>query len=158
MKNNKSQITTPNFFILDADALSLLQGKLSIHVITGDKRGFSITKKRINEDMKLPLTLVSTFERLAWIKKNFEPKETIYMGDGIYDSLVFKEVAYSIAPANAFFNTKKHASFITSAKGSEGAVAEAIIHILDKFFNTPFNIFELDFSVGSGAWAKDKKI
>ena len=138
----------------DNDALTLLNGKLKLHTISGDKRGFKITQKRIEEDMGLPLSLVSTFERTEWIKTNFNPKEVIYMGDGIFDPLVFKEVAYSITPANAFFKTKELADFVTQARGSEGAVAEAVIHILDKFFNINFNIEILDFSKGSGAWKK----
>lgn len=138
----------------DNDALSLLDGKLHVHAISGDKRGFPITKKRIADDMHLPLDLVSTFERVEWIRKNYDPQETIYMGDGIYDPLVFKNVAYSIAPANAFFTTKKEADFVTNAKGGEGAVAEAVLHILEHFFNTPFDVHSLDLSKGSGIWKK----
>src|SRR3989338_6730552 len=104
----------------DADALSILRDKLTIHMISGDKRGFPITKKRI-DDMKYPLDLVSTFDRLQWIKEHYNPAETIFMGDGIYDAFVFKGVGYSIAPANAFFKTKERADFVTHARGSEGA-------------------------------------
>lgn len=88
----------------DNDALSLIKNYLHIEMVTGDKRGFSISKKRIQEDMGYPLSLISTFERAEWIANNFNAKETIYMGDGIYDPLVFKEVGFSIAPANAFYS------------------------------------------------------
>ena len=125
-----------------------------IHAITGDKRGFEITKKRIT-DMKIPIDLVSTFERADWIRERFNPEETIYMGDGIFDPLVFKAVAYSIAPANAFYLTKKDAHHITNARGSEGAVAEAILHILEKFFE-PFDVHKHNFNKGSGVWDKKK--
>ena len=138
----------------DNDALSLLRGKLVIHVVTGDKRGFAITKRRIADDMKLPLDLVSTFERIEWICERFDPEETIYMGDGIFDPLVFQHVAYSIAPANAFFATKEKADFVTNARGGEGAVAEACLHILEKFFNEPFDVSSLDMKEGSGVWKK----
>lgn len=136
----------------DNDALSLFKDKLYVHAITGDKNGFEITKKRF-DDMKIPLDLVSTFERIEWIKERFNPKETIYMGDGIFDPLVFREVGYSIAPANAFFKTKELANFVTKAKGGEGAVAEACLHILEKFF-VPFDLFKHNFNSGSGAWKK----
>ncbi|MBA4319485.1 MAG: phosphatase [Flavobacterium sp.] len=139
----------------DNDALSLLKDKLIIHAISGDKNGFAITKKRIADDMKLPLDMVSTFNRVEWIEQRYNLAETIYMGDGIYDPLVFKKVGYSIAPANAFYKTKEMADFVTNAKGGEGAVAEACLHILEKFFE-PFDLFKLDFSNGSGAW-KTKK-
>jgi len=136
----------------DNDALSLLKDKLYICAITGDKNGFEITKRRF-EDMKIPLDLVSTFQRVEWIKEKFDLKKTIYMGDGIFDPLVFREVGYSIAPANAFYKTKFWADFVTNAKGGEGAVAEACCHILEKFFE-PFDLFSYDFGAGSGAWKK----
>lgn len=140
----------------DNDALSFLDGKLEIHAISGDKRGFPITKKRISEDMGLPLDLVSTFERADWIKQHYNPKEVIYMADGIYDPLVFREVAYSIAPANAFVTTKKEANFVTQARGGEGAVAEAVLHILDEFFGQPFDVSNIDILAVEGVWSKKK--
>lgn len=137
----------------DSDALCLLKEKLRIHMLTGDKRGFPITYKRVVEDMGFPLDLVSTFERLEWMKQRFNLKETIFMGDGIYDSLVFPYAAYSIAPANAFYLTKEKADYVTKAKAGEGAVAEACVHIIEKFFGH-FDLSKLDFKHGSGAWKK----
>jgi 3-deoxy-D-manno-octulosonate 8-phosphate phosphatase (KDO 8-P phosphatase) len=136
----------------DNDALALLDGKIEIHCVTGDKRGFAITKKRINDDMGIKLSLVSTFERIEWIREFYDPQKTIYMGDGIFDPLVFKEVGYSIAPQNAFYKTKTYADFITNAKGGEGAVAEASLHILEMFFQIKFDIHSFKLSKGSGAW------
>jgi 3-deoxy-D-manno-octulosonate 8-phosphate phosphatase (KDO 8-P phosphatase) len=138
----------------DNDALSLLKDRLHLHAISGDKNGFAITKRRIADDMHLPLDQVSTFERIEWIRERFDPEETIYMGDGIFDPLVFKHVAYSIAPANAFYKTKEQADFVTSARGGEGAVAEACLHILEKFFDESFDVHSLDLKDGSGAWKK----
>lgn len=145
--------TMKTFGDADSDALSLLKGRLYVHMVTGDKRGFPITNKRIAEDMRFPLDLVSTFERIEWIKLRFKPEETIYMGDGIFDPLVFKHVFYSIAPANAFFHTKGAADFVTNARGGEGAVAEAVLHVLEKFFE-PFDLHGHRFEKGSGAWGK----
>lgn len=136
----------------DHDGLSLIKDILQIHTISGDKRGFSITKKRL-DDMKLPIDLVSTFQRVDWIRERFDPKFTIYMGDGIYDPLVFHEVAYSIAPANAFFKTKEQADFVTNARGGEGAVAEACVHILEALSGAPFDVSTLTFKNGSGNWS-----
>jgi len=138
----------------DADALTLIKNKLNIIVVTGDKKGFAITKKRIAEDMHLKLVLVSPFKRIEWIKDRFELKETIYMGDGIFDSLVFDKVKYAIAPANALDLTKRKADYVTKRRGGEGAVAEAVIHLLKKFFNQNLDLTKVDFSEGSGAWKK----
>lgn len=135
----------------DGDALHLVKPFLNVVIITGDKRGFAITKKRIVDDMKLPLHQVSTFERISWIKENFKPEETIYMGDGIFDAMVFNEVGYSIAPANAFFKIKEHADYVTQASGGRGAVAEAVWHLMEKFF-TPLD--ELKLKIDGGEWGK----
>jgi 3-deoxy-D-manno-octulosonate 8-phosphate phosphatase (KDO 8-P phosphatase) len=140
----------------DNDALSFIKNKLHIEMVSGDKRGFLISQKRIEVDMGYKLSLVSTFERAQWISQRFNLNETIYMGDGIYDPLVFQKVGYSIAPNNAFYNTKKYANFVTSSKGGEGAVAEAVIHIIENIFNEKFDILKVDLSAGSGIWKSNQ--
>jgi len=136
----------------DSDALSILKQRLTIYFVSGDKRGFAITQKRV-EDMGFKVELVSTFERLEWMKSEMDLSQTVFMADGIYDSLVFPHVAYSISPANGFYFTKAKANFVTNAKGGEGAVAEACIHIMEKFLGG-FDLSKIDFSKGSGVWKK----
>jgi len=138
----------------DNDALSLLKDKIHIEMVTGDKRGFPISQKRIQEDMGYPINLVSTFQRVDWIAERFNLEETIYMGDGIYDPIVFNSVGFSIAPANAFINTKKYANHITESKGGEGAVAEAVIYIYENILKLNFDILNLNIESGSGNWKK----
>jgi len=137
----------------DNDGLSLLKSYISIHFVTGDRKGFPISQKRIVEDMKFPLDLVSTIRRIDWIKEHYNPAEVIYMGDGIFDHFVMKEVGYSIAPSNADLNAKKYADFITQRSGGDRAVAEACIHILEKFFD-PYDpeIFPDNQRKMSGEW------
>lgn len=134
----------------DNDALSILSKYCHIEMVTGDKRGFEISKKRVEEDMGYKISLVSTFDRLEWIRKRFDLEQTIYMGDGIFDPLVFKGVYYSVCPNNGFYNTKKYADYVTKSNGAEGAVAEAILHVLDKFFKVD-NILNLKI-IRSGNW------
>jgi len=126
----------------DNDGLSLLSPYLEIHFVTGDHRGFDISKSRIVDDMKKPLDLVSTIKRIDWIKERWNPKEVIYMGDGIFDHYVFKEVGYCIAPANGDEYAKSVADYVTKRGGANRAVAEASLHILEKFFQ-PYNPNEL---------------
>ena len=47
----------------DNDALSILSNYLEIRFVTGDKKGFSISQKRIVDDMGYKLDLVSTIKR-----------------------------------------------------------------------------------------------
>ena len=138
----------------DADGLLLLKPYLNILAVTGDKRGFPITQKRVEEDMKIPLFQVSTFDRVAWIQEKYNLDETIYMGDGIFDAMVFDKVGYAIGPANTFFKTKEYADFITGSTGGSGAVAEACWHIMEKFF-TPLD--PLNLKIEGGMWGGNKK-
>lgn len=119
----------------DNDGIKLISKVMNVVCVSADKRGWAITKKRIADDMGLKLEMVPEAERVDWFHKNFNLAETAYMGDGIYDANVFEHVAYSIAPANAFYAALKKADYVTQSKSGEGAVAEACLHILEKFFN-----------------------
>lgn len=137
----------------DHDGLSLLSYYMKIHFVTGDTSGFKITKKRIVGDMNFPLSLVSTIKRIDWIKNRYNPNEVIYMGDGIFDHYVMKDVGYSIAPKNSDKSAKKIANFVTQRSGGDRAVAEACLHILKKFFK-PYDSKKLpmDIKKMSGKW------
>lgn len=118
----------------DNDALSLIRKFIDVRFITGDKKGFSISEKRIVTDMGYNLDLVSTIKRIDWIKERYDPSEVVYMGDGIFDHYVMREVVYSIAPANADANAKYFCNHVTQRKGGDRAVSEAVFHLLEKFF------------------------
>jgi 3-deoxy-D-manno-octulosonate 8-phosphate phosphatase (KDO 8-P phosphatase) len=137
----------------DNDALSLLKPHLPIHFVTGDKKGFEISKKRIVDDMKFPLDLVSTIRRIEWIAERYPPDRVIYMGDGIFDHYVMRQVGYALAPANADPLAKQHADYVTVRSGGDRAVAEACLHILAKFF-VPYDPDQLPAAQGklSGEW------
>lgn len=122
----------------DNDGLSLLKDHLEIRFITGDKKGYPISKKRIVDDMNFQLDIVSTIRRVEWIKEKYPLGQVIYMGDGIFDHYVMKAVGYSIAPANADKLAKQCAHYVTERSGGDRSVAEACLHILEKFFQ-PYN-------------------
>ena len=118
----------------DNDGLSLLKPYMSVQFVTGDRKGFAISRKRITEDMNYPLELVSTIKRINWIKERWDPATVIYMGDGIFDHYVFAQVGYSIATQDADANARTKADYVTQRTGGNRAVAEACLHILAKFF------------------------
>lgn len=123
----------------DNDALSLLKPYIKIICVTGDKRGFPISSKRIVDDMHLELYKVSTIRRIEWIREQgYDPAKVIYMGDGIFDHYVMREVGYGIAPANSDQNAINTADYVCKRSGGNRAVAEAALHILEKFFK-PYN-------------------
>lgn len=117
----------------DSDGLEMIKDLINIRFVSADKRGFDISKKRIHDDMGYQIDLISSKERLNWIDKNFGLNNSIYMGDGFFDNLIMSEVAYSIAPNNADQNAKDAADYVTTRSGGDRAVAEACVHIFDKF-------------------------
>lgn len=126
------------FSVDDHDALLLLKPNLDILFVSGDRKGFPISQRRIASDMKFPLELVSTLKRADWIRSRWNPDKVIYMGDGIFDLWVFKAVGYSICPADGAPITRRQADHVTQSPGGKRAVAEACLHILETFFE-PFD-------------------
>ena len=118
----------------DNDALKLIEPYLEILFVTGDRKGFEISKRRIVSDMGYKLELVSTIKRIDWIEDRYSMEDVIYMGDGIFDHYVMKKVGYSIAPFNADPLAIEYADYVTRRSSGERAVAEACLHILSKFF------------------------
>ena len=117
----------------DADGLKMIKDKVNIFFITADKRGFSISKKRI-DDMGFPIELVPEQDRHNYIKEKFGFDNTIFMGDGIFDAPLIKDSKFGIAPANARPEAKAAADFITPSKSAEGAVCDACLEINKRFF------------------------
>ena len=117
----------------DSDGLEMIrEDKVKILFISADKRGFEISKKRI-EDIGFKIQLVTEAERYEFIKINFGFDNTIYMGDGIYDAPILKKCLFGIAPKNARKEAKDSANFITESEGGKGAVCDACIEIKRRF-------------------------
>ena len=73
--------------------------------------------------MGYQLDLISTINRISWIKERYDPSSVVYMGDGIFDHYVMSEVLYSIAPENADHNAKLFADHVTKRRGGDRAVS-----------------------------------
>lgn len=118
----------------DSDGLKMLKKFLKIIFITADKKGFGISQKRIQKDLGYDLKLISEEKRCDYLYKNFDLKKVIYMGDGYYDSAIVKKCVYGIVPKNGRKEALKNADYITPSKSGEGAVMDACLKIIKKFF------------------------
>ena len=104
--------------------------------------------------MGFKIFLVSTTQRLKWIKSRYKLQETIYIGDGLLDYLVMEKIGYSITPNNASNFTKKYCNHVLQRSGGDRAVAEASLYILKKFFNIKdFSKIDLKKTKMSGSWS-----
>jgi|TARA_B110000881_G_C18222108_1_gene339492 3-deoxy-D-manno-octulosonate 8-phosphate phosphatase (KDO 8-P phosphatase) len=117
----------------DTDGLDLLKKKIKIIFVTADKKGLSISKKRIEIDLGYKLFLVSHHDRYKFIKR-YGVNKVIYIGDGYYDAPILKDVLFGIAPKNARIEAKRKANFITKSNSGKGAILDAAIKINSKFF------------------------
>ena len=118
----------------DTDGLKIIKDKINIVFISADKRGFSISKKRIT-NMGYKIELIPEENRYGWIKKRFGFENTLFIGDGIFDAPIIRDCKFGIAPANARVEAKRWADYITPSKSAEGAVCDACIKI-NKVFLT----------------------
>ena len=117
----------------DSDGLKLIKKHIKILFVTADKRGLKISRKRISEDLGYKLKFVSAEDRYEFIKK-IGFKKVIYIGDGFYDKEIIRDCIYGIAPSNARKEAKANAKFVTPSKSGEGAVLDACLKIISKFF------------------------
>ena len=118
----------------DNDGIKLIHEKIKVVFLTADKRGFAISNKRITDDMNQELILISESERLEFIKTTYGLANVIYMGDGYHDANILKQCFYGIAPKNARIEAKNAATYITPSNSGEGAVLDACLHIMERFF------------------------
>lgn len=135
----------------DSDGLKLIKEKVNIVFITADKRGFPISKKRI-EDMGYPIELVTEQDRYTYIKEKYGFENTFFMGDGIFDARSIKECKFGIAPKNARKEAKESADFITPSVSANGAVCDACLEINKRFFsedNSDYKVCILAAGIGS---------
>jgi len=110
----------------DADALKILaEHGVKIIFMSQDKRGILITRKRVS-DMGFELLEIPSKDRAEYIKENFGFDNTAYMGDSFVDIPAFKCCKYGICPSDASDFLKPYASYVTSTRGGERAVAEAV--------------------------------
>ena len=118
----------------DHDGLKLVKGKINIQFITADKKGYSISKKRV-DDMGFDLELVSEQDRFEYVKQNYELNNLIYIGDGYHDAQILKNCKFGIAPKNARNEAKNAADYITESKAGEGAVLDACLEIIKRYID-----------------------
>ena len=108
----------------DNDGVKLLKANnIDVVFISADKRGFPITKKRV-EDMKCSVFNVSESDRVAWVKNYIIENgydKSVFFGDGIGDVPVKEVVTKFACPANARKEAKEKADFITESIGGQGA-------------------------------------
>lgn len=114
----------------DSDGIKLLkQAGYTVEFISADRRGFSITQKRLT-DMKCDLTLVSEHNRFDWVNDKYGIENVIFVGDGLHDTKLLNKSKYGIAPNNACRFAKESADYITESNSGNGVFLDIAIKLL----------------------------
>jgi len=112
----------------DADGLKMIKDRVRIFFITADKRGFEISRKRV-QDMGFECELVSEEDRFEYVRDKFGLASTVFIGDGVYDVALLKQCLFGIAPVSARAEAKAVADYVTPSRAAEGAVLDACLEI-----------------------------
>ena len=115
-------------FVMDVDGV-LSTGQF---LYSSDGKAYKIFGPHDADGLKF--VFLSEQDRYGYLKQNVGMENLIFMGDGIYDAPIIKDCRFGIAPNGARKEAKLAAHFITESKAGEGAVLDACLEILKKFF------------------------
>jgi len=149
---SKNSITTAtsmeeivSFNVLDGVGLSMLSN-LDIPFFAISGRSNDAFKIRL-EHLKFTDYILGSSNKIVDLKEMLKPhgikiSEIAYVGDDLIDYEVIEESQLSYAPENACYEIKQAADNILKSKGGEGAIREAIEHILINEFNkSPLEVY-----------------
>jgi YrbI family 3-deoxy-D-manno-octulosonate 8-phosphate phosphatase len=121
-----------------ADGLGLeqLRSITNIPVLVISRETNPVVKHRC-EKLKLPV-LQAVLDKAQAVQKlveerQLDPSKIIFMGNDINDLVVFPEVGYTVAPANAHPDVCRRADLVLSKEGGKGAVRELCDLIMSRF-------------------------
>lgn len=119
----------------DASALRLIRRALDVQCISADHRGYEISRRRVEDDMGLPLEHVSEQQRAKHIQRLALKQRVVFMGDSFTDRPAMKASDLSICPSDGSPLAREVADVVTFATAGERAVASAAI-----FLNSALNL------------------
>ena len=129
----------------DADALKALKKYVDIVFVSQDKRGFNISKKRV-EDMGFELKEVGSKDRAKFMEEMYGLENSIYMGDSFVDVPALSKAYIGISTCASDPLAQKWSDYVTEREGGHRAVSEACFWIAKTLLNmTPEELlgFEL---------------
>jgi 3-deoxy-manno-octulosonate cytidylyltransferase (CMP-KDO synthetase) len=131
---NESGKTLKKFGPHDSDGFKILRSlNLNICAISADKRGFPITKRRL-DDMGVPIHLVSEIERFTWVNEQFILTETIFVGDGLHDRSLLSNCGLGISPKNSPLIVREVANIVTKSSGGDGVILEVALYLENLYY------------------------
>lgn len=121
------------FSILDGHGIRMWQ-RAGLHVALLSGRASEATARRA-EELEIAHVIQGAKSKLPVLKELLEklslsPAQAAYIGDDVMDLPIVRYVGFGVAVANAVDELKKHADYVTTRQGGDGAVREVIEYIL----------------------------
>lgn len=121
------------FSILDGHGIRMWQ-RAGLHVALLSGRASEATARRA-EELEIAHVIQGAKSKLPVLKElleklNLSPEQAAYVGDDVMDLPIVRYVGFGVAVANAVDELKKHADYVTTRQGGDGAVREVIEYIL----------------------------
>ena len=126
-------VETKNFDVQDGFGIVFLKKcGLKTAIISARESGVVAHRAR---DLKIDHVYVGVYPKLnAYLSMleefQVQDEEVCFIGDDLVDLSIMRRCGFSFAVANAVFEVKQMADFVTARKGGHGAVREAIELIL----------------------------
>ncbi len=110
----------------DAEALQKLKEYFEVNIISADKRGSDISKKRIS-DIGLDLEIVSAKDRVNFIQNiKVQNKKVVFIGDSQSDIPALQVADFAFCPKDAFFSVHENVDLTLLTEGGRGVAAEVL--------------------------------
>ena len=126
-------VETKNFDVQDGLGIVFAQmAGLKTAIISA--RYSDVTAHRA-KDLKIDKVFCGVYPKTAAYEqmiKDFgvSDQEVCFVGDDLADLVILKRVGFAVAVANAVFEVKQAADYVTTKFGGKGAVRETVEHIL----------------------------
>ena len=126
----------------DSDGIKFFkQFGVKVAAVTADKRGFDISKRRM-DDMNIPLFHVPESNRVEGVLKVADGCPFAFIGDGYHDIKVFNSAEIGYTTLNSLDIVRNAADVVLKTNGSEGALMLAFEHYLSLFHHTSYKQFK----------------
>ncbi len=126
-------VESKNFDVQDGFGIVFIQ-KVGIKTALISARASGVTPHRA-KDLNIDQVFTGIYPKTAAYEQMLKAfavrdEEVCFVGDDLADLVILKRVGFAVAVANAIFEVKQVADYVTKRRGGEGAVREVAELIL----------------------------
>ncbi|MBI4309648.1 MAG: HAD-IIIA family hydrolase [Candidatus Omnitrophica bacterium] len=126
-------VETKNFDVQDGSGIVFIR-KAGIKTAVISARLSGVVKYRV-EDLQIDKAFIGAYPKTAAYEQMLKEfgvrdEDVCFIGDDLADLVILKRAGFAAAPANAVFEIKQAADYVSRRRGGEGAVREVVELVL----------------------------